>query len=262
MTRRAFETGLLASALLPQARAVAQQPNGLVFQLLELPSGKLTRSWPSRERGPMSFGSLLKPFLVLAYGRTHESFPVIECHGAASGCWSSKGHGRQTLAPALANSCNTYFLALAASIDRAALRSTCLSFGLEEPGAGATAAELIGLRVGWPQTPGAVVEAFHRLMESRSAKTATLVLEGMRQCAARGTASLLDIDCFAKTGTAPCHHHPSAPGDGCAVVIYPRDTPRLILLAAKHGTTGAQTAAVAGELLRGSFRVPRRIGAA
>jgi cell division protein FtsI/penicillin-binding protein 2 len=214
--------------------------------------------WPADERGAASFGSLLKPFLVIAYGRTHESYPTVECRGVASGCWSQKGHGRQTLVPALANSCNPYFLALTRAIDRAALHSVCLEYGLLEPPTLSTESGLIGLGAGWPQTPNRVLEAFHRMLQTRSSSSVRLVLDGMRLCAQRGTAKEVHLDCFAKTGTAPCRHHPAAPGDGYAMLIYPVDTPRIILLAMKHGTTGARTAALAGDLLRGSFHIGRR----
>jgi cell division protein FtsI/penicillin-binding protein 2 len=242
-----------------RARGGGESETGqLRYLALESPSGKRIEVWPGQDREAASFGSLLKPFLVVAYGRTHESYPTVECRGVASGCWSQEGHGRQTLVPALANSCNPYFLALGGAVDRAALRSMCLEYGIAEPPAGATEVDFIGLGAGWPQTPAAVLEGFHRLVQTRSNRSVKLALDGMRLCAQRGTAKEAHLDCFAKTGTAPCRHHPAAEGDGYAVLIYPVDTPRIVLLAMKHGTTGAHTAALAGELLRGSFHVGRR----
>jgi cell division protein FtsI/penicillin-binding protein 2 len=230
----------------------------LRYLALEPPSDRRVEMWPEQDLGAASFGSLLKPFLVVAYGLTHESYPTIECRGAASGCWSEKGHGRQTLIPALANSCNSYFLALSRAVEPAALRGVCLEYRLAEPPAGSNELDFIGLGAGWPQTPSAVLEAFHRLLLTRSNRSVKLALDGMRLCAQRGTGKEAYLDCFAKTGTAPCRHHPAASGDGYAMLIYPVDTPRIILLAMKHGTTGAHTAALAGELLRGSFHIGHR----
>jgi cell division protein FtsI/penicillin-binding protein 2 len=233
-------------------------PGELRYLALESPLSRPVEMWPEQEREAASFGSLLKPFLVIAYGRTHESYPTVECRGAASGCWSEKGHGRQTLIPALANSCNPYFLALSRGMEPAALRGVCLEYRLAAPPAGSTEFDFIGLGAGWPQTPGAVLEAFHRLVQTRSNRSVKLALDGMRLCARLGTAKEAYLDCFAKTGTAPCRHHPAAPGDGYAMLIYPVDTPRVILLTMKHGTTGAHTAALAGELLRSSFHISHR----
>ncbi len=203
----------------------------------------------------VSFGSLLKPFLLLAYARTHTRYPEVVCYGTASGCWLPKGHGRQTVCPALANSCNAYFLALAAGIDRAALDSVCLEYQLSPPAAKSTAASWIGLKEGWPQSAEPVLRAFRHLVQNRSNPAAGLALAGMELCARKGTGRGVELHCFAKTGTAPCSHTPAAEGDGFAVLIYPTDTPRLILLAAQHGTTGAHTAGLAGVLLRSSFGV-------
>lgn len=259
MTRRSFHARLLGSLIASQARGSAESgPDDLHYLALESPSNKPVEAWPEQDRQAPSFGSLMKPFLVIAYGRTHDSYPTVECRGVVSGCWSREGHGRQTLVPALANSCNPYFLALSRAVDRAALRGVCLEYGLAEPPTGATESDFIGLGAGWPQTPNAVLEGFHRLVQTRSNRSVKLALDGMRLCAQRGTAKEARLDCFAKTGTAPCPHHPAAPGDGFAMLIYPVDAPRIILLAMKHGTTGAHTAALAGELLRGTFHIGRR----
>src|SRR5439155_1563045 len=58
-----------------------------------------------------------------------------------------------------------------------------------------------------------------------------------------------------KTGTAPCTHSPRATADGYAIVIYPADRPRVVLLMQAHGRTGADTAASAGELLMSALGV-------
>ena len=246
MTRRSFHFQIAA--------LLAAASPSLRYLLLDTPSRQLTAKWPD-SRAVVSYGSLLKPFLLLAYAKTHAQFPEVTCYGTASGCWLAKGHGKQRVCPALANSCNAYFLALAATIDRAALASVCLEYELSPPATASTPAELIGLKEGWPQSAEPVLRAFRRLVQNRSSPAAGLVLTGMELCARQGTGKAAGLHCFAKTGTAPCSHAPPAMGDGFAVLIYPTDAPRLILLASQHGTTGANTAGLAGALLRSSFGV-------
>ena len=246
MTRRSFHLQL--AALFTVASP------SLRYLLLDIPSQQLSANWPD-SRSLVSYGSLLKPFLLLAYAKTHAQFPEVMCHGSAAGCWLPRGHGKQTVCPALANSCNAYFLALGAGIDHAAQQSVCLEYQLSPPAATSTPASWIGLKEGWPQSAEPVLRAFRRLAQNRSNPAAGLALAGMELCARKGTAKAAELHCFAKTGTAPCSHTPTAEGDGFAVLIYPTDTPRLILLAAQHGTTGAHTAGLAGALLRSSFGV-------
>src|SRR5260221_550165 len=42
---------------------------------------------------PIPVGSLTKPFLALAYARTHTTFPHLPCKGSADRCWLPQGHG-------------------------------------------------------------------------------------------------------------------------------------------------------------------------
>jgi cell division protein FtsI/penicillin-binding protein 2 len=187
------------------------------------------------------FGSLLKPFLVCAFAQTHSTFPTVDCTGMPSGCWYSLGHGKQDIVAALANSCNAYFLRLAAAIDRAALDTVSLHYGLAVPSRALAPSQLIGLNAGWPQAPRDVVNAFARLT-GESTEGARIAMAGMRRCAQAGTARAAGFACYAKTGTAPCTHLPRAPGDGFALAIYPLDQPRRVLLVESHGTTGAMAA--------------------
>jgi len=208
---------------------------------LDLLHGSRNVHWPGAEN-PVNMGSLLKPFLVLAYGATHTHFPVTHCNGSKDGCWFSHGHGDQDIINGLANSCNAYFLSLANEIDRAALDSVCLSYGLSAPDRNATNRKLIGLDLGWPQSPLVAVDAFARLIQNRRVPPVDVVLAGMERCAASGTARAIGLACYAKTGTAPCIHTPHAPGDGFVIAIYPRIQPRNITLLEEHGTTGAEAA--------------------
>ena len=49
-----------------------------------------------------------------------------------------------------------------------------------------------------------------------------------------------------KTGTAPCLHAHRLPGDGYAVVLYPAESPRFLLLVQVHGVPGSKAAVTAG----------------
>jgi hypothetical protein len=219
---------------------------------LDLLHGARNIHWPSPDN-PINMGSLLKPFLVLAYAATHAHFPIIHCNGTKDGCWLARGHADQDILNGLANSCNAYFLSLANALDRAALESICLSYGLSAPSRTATSRQLIGLDQGWPQNPAAVVDAFARLLQNRRVPAVEIVMAGMSRCAEKGTARAVGFPCYAKTGTGPCTHTPRAPGDGFVVALYPLIQPRMITLLEQHGTTGAETA-------RGLLHLPRNMG--
>ena len=80
---------------------------------------------------PVPVGSLVKPFIALAYGRKHDfRYPAYFCHGSADGCWLSRGHGRVDIGAAIADSCNAYFLSLAARLDPEDLEPITREYGL------------------------------------------------------------------------------------------------------------------------------------
>ena len=82
----------------------------------------------------------------------------------------------------------------------------------------------------------------------------------MLDSAARGTARAVDAAlgpaalgsgaALAKTGTAACSHQPQGAADGFTLVLYPAAQPRLLLLVRVHGVTGAESANMAGAMLR------------
>lgn len=224
MTRRGFLQSAVALA------AGSQSPYRWID--LDLLHESKTVVWPEADR-PISFGSLLKPFLALAYSAAHDRFPVVTCHGSRDRCWLPRGHGEQSIIPAIANSCNCYFLHLVRLTDRAALDSVCLRYGLSAPLRSVTDDSLVGLGSAWKNSPLAVVQAFSQLKDQT-------VLEAMAQCSRKGTARNLNLPCYAKTGTAPCSHTPRAAGDGFVVALYPLDSPRRVVLFEQHGTTGAE----------------------
>jgi cell division protein FtsI/penicillin-binding protein 2 len=245
----------------------------LEYLLLDVRSGEVVaQRWPQMDR-PIPVGSLMKPFLALAYGETlaQGSFPTMRCRGKVDGCWRAEGHGSLGLEPALAQSCNAYFLSLAGKVaGTGALERVSGAFGLPAPPAmvrsgapnadpaGTWAREAIGLTPEWRVAPLALARAYARLARETPSPAATRVLAGMRLAALPGgTAARLGKHAeplLAKTGTAPCVADADsglclASGDGLVVVLYPAEAPRLLLMVRERGTTGAATAAVAGEML-------------
>jgi cell division protein FtsI/penicillin-binding protein 2 len=192
-------------------------------------------------------GSLVKPFLALAYGRTHRSFPTVVCHGHVDRCWSAGGHGAMGVTEALAHSCNAYFLALARE-----LRVSDIPY-LPRPPEGASPAVLVGLVGDWRMAPRALVEGYAAMLAAPGSPAIAQVRAGMRGAAARGTAARVGVHpdgVLAKTGTAPCVDRACvATGDGLVVVAVPAVHPTLVMLVRRRGTTGAMTAENAGRIL-------------
>ena len=199
---------------------------------------------------PILVGSLLKPFLALAYGGTHATpYPTITCNGHADRCW--KPHGSITLTEAIAQSCNAYFLALARTIPPSAIPY------LPPAPANASPETLIGLTPGWLIAPSDLALAYATLLTAPQQATQTPahsdVLAGMQGSALRGTAALIGPHpggVLAKTGTASCiDPHCRATGDGLLIAAFPAREPTLLLFLRKRATTGAQTARAAGPIL-------------
>jgi hypothetical protein len=233
---------------LPGVALLANSEHEAEYLALDLLHGNHFGRWQQPDKA-VSMGSLLKPFLVVAYSRTHSKFPELVCRGATDLCWLPQGHGRQDVVAALANSCNFYFRHVAAELNVAALQSVCLTYGLEAPSLDITPDRLIGLGEGWPQQAGRVLAAFARLSRDGSDQGTALALAGMQRSAERGTARNLGLKARAKTGTAPCSHTPHSEGDGFTAVLYPLDRVRLVLLARQCGTTGAHTAQLSRPIL-------------
>jgi cell division protein FtsI/penicillin-binding protein 2 len=204
---------------------------------------------------PVPVGSLVKPFIALAYGQKHDfRYPAFVCHGAADGCWLAHGHGRVDISAAIAYSCNAYFLNLASRLDPDDLAASVRGYGLSGGRAPRDAAEMIGLGGAWRVAPAELIRAYLMLAASPSPVGAAPLLRGMVLCARSGTAQGVDrnlqgLAALAKTGTAPCVHQPRAPGDGYVLMLYPADQPRLAMLVRVHGAPGAQAAEVGGRML-------------
>jgi hypothetical protein len=210
--------------------------------------------WDDVER-PVPIGSLIKPFTALAYAGSHGlAYPIFECRGRADACWLAAGHGRVALADAVAGSCNAYFRQLAQEISQEALAAILQRFGMRAEARALTRPAMVGLGDTLRFTPLSIVHAYLELVTRAQQPGVAPIVEGMMASARRGTGrgvgdAIGRTGALVKTGTAPCSHSTSATADGYAIVIYPADSSRLVLLAQAHGRTGAETATLAGPLL-------------
>jgi cell division protein FtsI/penicillin-binding protein 2 len=215
---------------------------------------KIAENWQGSDR-PIPVGSLVKPFTAVAYGESHNfHFPELKCSGVGA-CWRPQGHGELGIARAIAFSCNAYFKQLAESLNSTQASEVAHRFGLNGPGAGASAEAMAGRYGVWRESPDALARAYSELLARRSQPGISEIVAGMAESAKIGTAegigqSVPRMHVLAKTGTAPCTHPERAPGDGFALVSWPADSPRYLLLVRVHGKPGAQAATLAGQMLR------------
>jgi len=225
----------------------------LSYLLLNDKGEVIARRWPEAE-SETPVGSLIKPFLAVAYGQTHDSFPEYHCYGKTT-CWLPRGHGVTGISQAIAVSCNSYFHQLLAEAKPGFATPTLQSFGLNTRDTlGHDQVDWFEQGHGWRASPIILVRAYLELEHRAREKAVSPALSGMALSARTGTASavsaaLRDWPVLAKTGTAPCIHKKHAPGDGLALIMSPADHPRLVLLVRVHGKPGSAAAAVAGQMI-------------
>ena len=254
------------------------------YLLLDVQTRQVMAMRWSHAQTAIPVGSLLKPFVALAFAQLHRDsqgsiggsrdlFPAVICHGRSDGCWRTGGHGSMRMEQALAQSCNAYFLALGRSIAASgdalqmgedALQRVAQAYGLPKPpqisDATKIPAMLIGVTSEWRIQPEALARAYAALGTEPHDATSMRLLAGMRMAALPGGTAVRvgkhTGGVLAKTGTAPCVSLTTAPedrcrenGDGLAVVMTPAESPRLLLLVRERGTTGAVAAGLAGQML-------------
>src|ERR1017187_340665 len=235
------------------------------FLLLDAQTGAVLASRWDHPETPIPLGSLVKPFIALAYGDLHEfKYPAHICRGTTAGCWRPSGHGAVDLTSAIAYSCNSYFRVLTVNMTAAEVSPTATRFGLQSPAAGISGPALAGLgshaasdrdHDEWLIAPLNMARAYLELIRRRDQPGVGQGISGMEQSARRGTGAEVDralprSDALAKTGTAPCTHRRRAPGDGFTIVLAPAGQPQVLLLVRVHGVPGAQAAKTAGQMLR------------
>ena len=226
------------------------------FLLLDVRSGAVLASRWDDAAKPIPMGSLVKPFTALAYGEEHQfRYPTHLCLGGAGGCWLPRGHGQIGIASAIADSCNSYFRMLTASMTSADVVPAADRFGLDPPASQLSGPDLIGVGNRWSISPLHMAHAYLELNRRREQPGVREVVEGLSQSARRGTGSEVDgalrhSSALVKTGTAACTHHDHAPGDGFVVALVPAAQPELLLMVRVHGVPGAKAALTAGHILR------------
>jgi cell division protein FtsI/penicillin-binding protein 2 len=217
----------------------------LSYMLLDENGQVLAQRWEQPGRD-IPVGSLTKPFMAVAYGRTHGSFPKFRCTGGKT-CWLRRGHGTLGIREAIAFSCNSYFHQLVAQVGQG-FRPAMESFALHE-----TDNQEKDLSF-TTASPLALARAYLELTRHALEPQVRPVLQGLALSAKEGTAKTVDAElpgmtALAKTGTAPCTHRKKAPGDGFALVMFPAERPRTVLLVRLHGRPGYMAAAVAGRMI-------------
>lgn len=240
------DDNLHAQSAAAQLQARFPDPN-LSYLALDNSGSVLAERWPDAD-SPVPIGSLIKPFLALAYARTHDYFPEYFCAGKKT-CWLYRGHGKLGLRHAIGFSCNSYFHQLISDAEPDFARATLNDYHLT-----ADSREPQRLLAESQATPMALALAYLHLALDRREPATQLVLQGMALSAQHGTAKavaaeLPSLPALAKTGTAPCIHTPKAPGDGFAVILAPRDHPRLVMLVRLHGRPGSMAAATAAKMV-------------
>ncbi len=226
----------------------------LSYVLLDARNGDvISERWDNSDQ-PIAIGSLVKPFTALAYAERHRfRFPTHVC--STGMCWLPGGHGATGIVRATAVSCNAYFTHLAATLTPSEVAVTAQHYGLNGPVADATAEGMAGQHGMWRESPQALARAYAELLARRSQPGVREVVEGMALAAKQGTAAEVSkavpqLWLLAKTGTAPCTHERSAAGDGFALVAWPAEAPRNLLLVRQHNHPGAQAAIIAGQMVR------------
>jgi hypothetical protein len=226
------------------------------FFLLDAQNGALLASqWDDPEQ-PIPVGSLVKPFVALAYGEQHAfRYPTHICRGTATGCWLARGHGKVDLTSAIAHSCNSYFRALTTGMSATEVKPVATRIGLQNPPSDLRGAELVGLGNRWSIAPLNLARAYLEFLRRRDQPGVRQILAGMALAAEEGTGAELDRSlahskALVKTGTASCTHARHLPGDGFAVALFPAERPEILLLVRVHGVPGAEAAKTAGKMLR------------
>ena len=226
--------------------ALSAHSANLELLVLDLRTGDTLANTFAQPDRPIPVGSLTKPFLALAYLRAHPgAAPTLTCRGHPDRCWKPLGHGALALPQALAQSCNAYFLALAARLP------ANVPIPDLPPPPNASSTTLIGLTPGWLISPNALAHAYASLFADPTLPLD--ILTGLRAAAASGTASRIGLHpggVLAKTGTAPCIDVAcKASGDGLVLAAIPAAHPTLLLLVRRRATTGAMAAAAASPIL-------------
>jgi cell division protein FtsI/penicillin-binding protein 2 len=225
------------------------------YLLLDVHTGAVLASrWENADQ-PIPLGSLVKPFVALAYGEAHQfRYPAHLCRGDASGCWLPRGHGEIGISAAISDSCNSYFRMLTGGMTSTDVIPSTQRIGLDPPAPDLSGPDLIGVGNHWLISPLHMAHAYLELNRRRDQSGARELVQGMARSAWEGTGAEVDralkhSHALVKTGTAACTHPDHAPGDGFVVALVPAEQPEWLLMVRVHGVPGAKAAATAGRML-------------
>jgi cell division protein FtsI/penicillin-binding protein 2 len=298
---RRLSAGLLLGAL--AAATLQAEPRPGIADLLgpraglivvaDLRSGRVLDRVDRRTRpGAVPVGSLLKPFLLLAWEDAHpeRTPPRAYCTaGGPPGCWYRPGHGVVDLERALSVSCNEYFRRLSREVDAPGFGRALRTFGLvPRRGPGGEGSDPVEARLGRGSSmrfpPQRMLEAYgalwtgarFRLDPGHPAYRGAVTLgarprrwleRGLAASAREGTAAgagraLRGAEVLAKTGTtARLGEGGAALPAGTAawfVGAAPASRPELgVLVYLEEGTGSADAAPLGGRLLERAWRARR-----
>ena len=199
--------------------------------------------------GPLTVGSLQKPFIARAWASSHPAgaTPRFTCT-RNSGCWRPSGHGTLDLRGAIRDSCNTYFRLLARDTPLEAIRVSFEAAGFSWAGE-MSDAEAIGIKgpAGARVAPERLIESYVDLVRTPWTAREDVrreMLSGLKDAAEDGTAAGLRLWGFmAKTGTVPALDGAPLKTSGFAVIL---DDQGFAFLGLLRRGTGREAAIRAG----------------
>jgi SpoIID/LytB domain protein len=251
----------------------ATPPEGPAYLLLALPSHQIiAESRRDVLATPIAPGSVMKVITLAAaleHGAADADTRVlcrrtIDVDGRALQCVHPDFHRAIDPVEALAHSCNVYFATIARRLPRSALDAMLVRIGLSPSNPRiplvTTALGLDGVRA----TPRSLLDAFCRFADVGRAdvhlkdETRRVLRLGLESAAKTGTAAAFaeaGYSGLAKTGTAPM---PGGGYQGLVAAVVNTDLPTHAIIVVAPGSTGAQAATLATEILI-THRVPRRV---
>ncbi|MEW5974491.1 MAG: penicillin-binding transpeptidase domain-containing protein [Acidobacteriota bacterium] len=240
---------------------------------------------------PRCVGSLLKPFLLLAYLKEAkpsslsqlEHVVVHPCVGRSAdetpvACWFKPGHGLLSHEEALAVSCNQYFYQLALHTSPESFRQVLCDLDLVSPGTtvfGVSPEAMIGLDAELRVRPTNLLQAYLRFVGPSHSSSLPLsfppllwnlavndLVRGFKLSAQIGTSALAQKALpsgqllMGKTGTSTALRNGKAikdKTDGWFLGFFPAAEPRLAVMVFYPGGLGAKDAAPLGGRIVSSY---------
>jgi len=209
----------------------------------------MAQRWEHPER-EVPVGSLIKPFLAVAYGRTHASFSEVSLRRKNRMLASPADMGRSESARRLRCPAILIFTSLWPTPNLGLPRRPWKASGLT-----AGPSEIDMVRQGGVASPLVLAKAYLELANhfARRSGGSRFARDGV-VCAGRVQPKPRALSCrisraLAKTGTALCTHPRKASGDGFALVMSPADHPRIVLLCDCMADLESMAAGVAGRMI-------------